>query len=103
MAEINQYPTDDVELAYTEDSYWGELFEALERLYANKDFQQVVLEGYFKDKAVNGVSLLATDYVRQTGSRGNILEELVAISALENFFETIKNKGAPVVDASEFD
>lgn len=92
----NQEPTDNVELEYSENEYWVVLYEALERLQENDDFKKVIKEGYFKDKAVDGVSLLATDYVRQTGVRGNIMEELVAISALENYFQTIVNKGAPV-------
>ena len=101
MTVNNQTPTDNVELEYTENTYWVELFQALERLQDNKDFIKVISEGYFRDKAVDGVSLLATDYVRQSGTRGSIMEELVAISALENYFQLITNKGAPMPEDDE--
>lgn len=94
----NHETADDVELEYSENNYWVEMYEALQELQEQPSFKKVIEEGYFKDKAVNGVSLLATDYVRHNGMRGNIMEELVAISALENYFQTIVNKGAPVDD-----
>ncbi len=101
---INQTQSEDVELEGIENQYWVDLAEALERLYENKDFKKVILEGYFKDKAVDQVSLLATSYVQQSGTRGPIMEELVAISALENHFKTIFDLGTPVpVDEDELD
>lgn len=104
MAQINQIPTELVagasseeELLKIENQYWVDLAQALERLETGKphpdDFKKVILEGYFKDKAVNGVSLLATDHVKRAGVRGDIMEQLVAISALEDYFHTIKNLG----------
>lgn len=101
--EINQNPTDntDVELEYTDNTYYADMYLALERLHENEDFKKVILEGYFKDKAVKGVSLLATDHVRANNARGAIMEELVAISALEDYFKTIINMGAAYFQDSE--
>lgn len=94
----NQTTADDVELMYSENDYWAEKYEDLMSLYKNEQFQRVILQGYFKDKAVDLTSLLATDYVRRAGTRGHIMEELVSISGLENYFNTITNKGAPVYE-----
>lgn len=115
MAQINQIPTELVENVNSEDEllrvenqYWREKAEALVRLEQGNpqpdDFKKVILEGYFKDKAINGVSLLATDHVKRAGVRGDIMEQLVAISALEDYFQVIKNLGfAPEEDEEEFE
>lgn len=76
-------------------------YEALQRLKENKDFQTLVLNGYLKEAAVDKVSLLATDYVRKNNLRGFLMEDLVAISALESYFEMIDNLGAPADDMDE--
>lgn len=89
----------DDALMEVENVYWVELRESLDRLKNNEDFKKVILEAYFKDKAINGVSMLATDYVKQSGTRGDIMEALVAISRLEDFFSVIDNLGAiPEID-----
>ena len=100
-----QVPTDMVEnkteneIFMIENEYWKNLYESLERLKRNKDFKAVILEGYFKDRAINGVSLLAMDRIKQMGVRPDIMESLVAISALQDYFITIENMGsAPVED-----
>jgi hypothetical protein len=100
MITNNQNKTED-ELLTIENNYWVSMHEALDRLKSNEDFKTVILDGYFKDKAVNGVSLLSTDYTRQNGVRGEILEQLVAISALEDFFGTIDNLGTLLPEDEE--
>ena len=94
---INQAnPTENVDgkdILTVENEYWVTMYESLERLRQNEDFKKVILDGYFKDKAVNGVSLLATDYVRQNNLRGEVMEALIAISNLEDYFGTIDNLG----------
>ncbi len=81
------------EILRVENTYWADLALALERLETNEDFKKVILEGYFKDKAINGVSLLATDHVKRGGFRGDIMEQLIAISQLEDYFITVKSLG----------
>lgn len=83
----------DQKLIEIENQYWVDMWASLERLKDNKDFQRVILEGYFKDKAVNGVSLLAQDAIVQGGHRTAVMEDLIAISSLEDFFVTIENLG----------
>ena len=83
----------DQQLLEVENQYWVDLWAALERLKQNKDFQKVILEGYFKDRAVNGVSLLAQEAIVSSGRRPAIIEDLIAISHLEDYFFTVENLG----------
>ena len=108
MTLNNQAPTENVEekdLLYVENQYWVSLYEALERLKNGNpqpdDFKKVILDGYFKDRAVNGVSLLATDHVRRNNLRAEVMEQLVAVSNLEDYFATITNLGTIPDDDDE--
>jgi hypothetical protein len=89
------------DLLTVENEYWVTMHDALERLETNEDFKLVIKQGYFKDKAINGVSLLATDYVKKAGARGDVMEQLVAISQLEDYFATIHNLGTIPADADD--
>lgn len=84
----------DQQILEVENQYWVDQWASLERLKGNKDFKRVILEGYFKDKAVNGVSLLARDAIVEGGHRSAVMEDLIAISSLEDFFITIENLGS---------
>lgn len=74
--------------------------QALDRLETNPDFQKVILEGYFRNEAIRGVSLLANDYMKSQGKRPEIMETLIAISNLQDYFLTIKRMGT--VDEEEY-
>lgn len=87
-------PTENVELEVTENQYWVDKAEALARLRKNRDFQSLILDGYFKDKAINGVSMLAKDYIKDNGKRGDVMESLVAISHLEDYFSYVNALGS---------
>lgn len=92
---MNGQPTPtDVENA--EETYMQDMFKSLEILEKDPHFKRVILEGYFKNFAVDQTSMLASDYVRQRGARPEIMERLVAISQLQDYFITIKQLGAPV-------
>jgi len=92
----------DEQLLEAENSYWTKKWERLERLHQNDDFKDLILEGYFKDKAVDGVSMLAHDSVIKSGKRGEIMESLVAISHLQDHFIMIQNLGSiPEYDEDE--
>lgn len=84
---------EEQQILEVENRYWVDMWDALQRLKENKDFQKVILEGYFRDKAVNGVSLLAQDAIVSGGHRTAVMEDLIAISSLEDFFITIENLG----------
>lgn len=91
----------DQEILTVENKYWVDMNDALERLKENKDFQHVILQGYFKDKAVDGVSMLAQDSVVMNGLRSNVMESLIAISHLEDFFMTIENLGTVPAESDD--
>lgn len=93
-AAENELTADEVK----EYNYYVGMKQALDRLETNPDFQKVILDGYFKDKAVNGVSLLATNYVRKNGLRPEVMESLVAISQLQDYFISIKQLGAEIIE-----
>lgn len=81
------------QLLEVENVYWVDLWASLERLKSNKDFERLILNGYFKDKAINGVSLLAQDAIVAGGHRSAVMEDLIGISSLEDFFVTVENLG----------
>lgn len=84
-------------------NYFVGMRQALDRLEQNPDFVKVVLEGYFKNEAVRGVSLLANDSIRQRGARPEVMERLVAISSLQDFFLTIKSMAPTEEELAEDD
>jgi len=84
----------------TSPNYWIEQAEALERLENNKDFKILILEGYFRDKAITGTSILASDQIKQSGARTDVMEALIAVSSLQDHFNTIKAMGT-VIDEEE--
>lgn len=101
---INQEPKqsqDSANILTVENEYWVNMHLALDRLKKNADFKMVILEGYFKDKAINGVSMLAHDYVKKGGHRADVMEQLIAISQLEDYFATIDNLGTIPTDDDE--
>jgi hypothetical protein len=85
---------DNEKLITVDNSYWVDMNESLKRLLNNEDFNKVIMTGYFKDKAVKGVSMLAQEHVKRSGARGDVMEALVAISHLEDYFITIRNIGS---------
>ena len=85
---------EDQQIIEVENQYWVDMWASLERLQRNKDFKRLILDGYFKDKAVNGVSLLAQDAIVDNGMRPRVMEDLVAISKLEDFLITVENLGS---------
>ena len=99
QAQCNTENAEGKDLLTVENQYWADMYDSLERLKCNDDFKRVILDGYFKDKAINGVSLLATDYVKRGGFRPDVMEQLVAISNLQDYFATIENLGTtPSID-----
>lgn len=91
----------DAQILEVENQYWADMWASLQRLRENQDFKRLILEGYFKDKAVNGVSLLAQDGIVQGGHRSAVMEDLIAISSLEDYFVTIENLGTIPTEIEE--
>jgi len=81
------------ELETTSNQYWVTMYNDLEALKQNKLFQKVILQGYLKDRAVDLTSMLAQDHVVNSGQRSAVMEDLIAISSLEDFFIMVDNLG----------
>ena len=77
------------ELESVDNSYWVELDKALKRLLKSEDFKRVILEGYLKDKALSGVSLLGRSDVKKRGERPDVIEELVSVANLQQYLFTV--------------
>ena len=89
---------DQAAIADTEALYWVEQAEALERLERNDDFRKVIRDGYLKDKALRGVSLLAHDGTKRAGARPDVMEALIAVSSLDDHFRVIRQLGGMAKD-----
>lgn len=79
------------EVLRVENTYWAEMARDLESLENDERFKRVIMKGYFQDKAINGTSLLAISAMRQ--NRAEIMEELIAVSHLQDYFITVKSLG----------
>lgn len=99
MAMINQAETqtenltEEREILTVSNNYWVEMKQSLDRLRENADFKKVILEGYFKDRAVNGVSMLSapsSDSVKKK----ELLDEMMAISNLVWYFKMLDHMGS---------
>ena len=78
------------ELETIEINHHLDMGQALERLRQNADFQKVVIEGYLRDKVLASVSLLSVPAIKDSGKRGDTMEDLVAASNLSYFFRMIE-------------
>lgn len=86
------------QLEMVENQQWISRWEALQRLEKNPDFINVISEGYIRDRSLNGVSMLANEGVKRQGQRPDVMEMLVAVSTLQDYFRMIKNLGAIAKD-----
>ena len=93
--------TNQDEVLNVESQYWVDKADALKRLMGNADFKSVILDGYFKDKVINSVGLLANEGIKRAGQRPDLMEELVAVSQLQYYFKMILNLGSLAEDDME--
>jgi hypothetical protein len=79
--------------------------EAWLRLQRNHDFKKIITEGFLKEKVLASVSLLAVPQIMSEGRRPAIMEDIVAASNLQFFFQMIEHQydGAknPILSDSE--
>ena len=75
------------------NNYWIALNKDLQQLRDDPAFQRLILKGYFVDRAVDATSMLAHDTTRKTNARGELIEELNAISFLQRYFANIEALG----------
>lgn len=73
-----------------------ELYEAYERLSENKDFETLIEKGFLDMFAKNQIGLMAhpgTIGQMKDGSRDRLVDNLTAVSVLENWLITIEILG----------
>ena len=90
------------QLVEVDNKEWVDRYFAFERLCNNPDFNLLILEGYLREHATNQVSMLAhPSTVRMQGARSEIMESLISISRLRDYFSTVVNLGKPAEDEDE--
>lgn len=67
---------------------------SLERLFANRDFKNIVLDGYFEQEAIRLVHLKADPNMQTVDSQKSILTQMDAIGNLKQYFNTIRQFAA---------
>lgn len=72
--------------------------KALERLRDNQDFKDLILDGYLKEKVIASVSLLAVPQIKAQGRRPDIMEDLIAASNLQFFFQMVEQNYEGALD-----
>jgi hypothetical protein len=77
-----------------------EMGEALAILENDPNFKKVIVEGYFGQSVKDSVSLLSEPAMSQ--HRVKVMEDLIAVSNLQYYFQMVKNFHAGAVqDSSE--
>jgi hypothetical protein len=71
-----------------------ELGAALERLFSNRDFKKVVLNGYFEKEAVRLVHLKSSKYCKDSDNQISIVAEIDAIGNFSNYLSSITDNAA---------
>lgn len=68
-----------------------DLGAALERLYTSRDFRAVIKAGYFEAEAVRLVHLKGDPSMQTQERQADIIKQIDAISALNQYFLTIQH------------
>lgn len=63
-----------------------ELNTSIERLFSNRDFKKVILEGYFRDEAVRLVHLKVDPSMQTPQAQASINFQIDAIGGLSEYF-----------------
>lgn len=69
-----------------------ELGNALERLFNNRDFKNIVLKGYMEQEAVRLVHLKASPEMDSPAKQAAIVRDIDAIGTLSGYFKEIQRQ-----------
>jgi len=69
-----------------------EMYEALQRLFGNADFNLVIEQGYFKDQPADLAAMVGNPSFDTPEARQNIFDSLQAIGNLHQYFIGLKYK-----------
>lgn len=84
---------ENAELISADNGYWVALKNSYTTLQLKQAFNTLVVDGYIKEKTAELVQALIDPYVMQQGLRTKVLEQLVAIARLKEYFNTIRAMG----------
>lgn len=67
---------------------------ALERLMNNRDFKEVILEGYFREEAIRLVSAKADVAFQSEASQASIIKQIDAIGCVQDYLRLLQRYAA---------
>lgn len=79
------------------------LANALERLQKNRDFKEVISEGYFREEAIRLVHLKSDPSLKSPDKQAALLRDIDAIGALSEYFRTIRYNAGMAAQSIEAD
>ena len=95
--QMDTLPQSD-ELMSTDNSFYRDQYQSLQRLRSNPDFINVIEKGYIEQKALDQVSLLAEPAIVEGKQRADCIEQLIAISHLQYHLKMLHVLGANAED-----
>lgn len=69
-----------------------ELGNALERLFNNRDFKNIILKGYLEQEAVRLVHLKADPSMAHPDKQASVIRDIDAIGSFDGFLREIKRQ-----------
>ena len=92
---------EEIELTITQATNAKNRGISLRRLYDNKDFKEIILEGYFTDHACQLVELKAAPAMQNDKQQTDILKSIDGIGALQQHFNAIYQQADIASTASD--
>jgi hypothetical protein len=88
-----------IELNITQARELVERGEALNRLLDNREFKELILDGYLKKEAIRLVHLKAEPAMQTPTHQANILREMDGIGSLTGYFRQIERVAESALSA----
>lgn len=85
--------SEDLRKQATEYKQNIQLAESLERLFKNRDFKKVILDGYLTEDCLRQIKLASNQYLDER-ARNAAEFNAKAAGSLENYFEGVRQIGA---------
>lgn len=79
----------NIEISMVQAEAYIQTADALRRLMDNRDFKQVILEGYFKEEAVRIVSLKAAHEMSKPDDQAFLIKSIDGIGCLQQYLNVI--------------
>jgi hypothetical protein len=78
----------EIQAQATQAKQFAEFGQAIERLKVNRDFQKVVLEGYFREEAIRLVNAKASPECESPDKQRSIVTQIDAIGCFHGYLNT---------------